>query len=427
MDLTVEGKTYINGSFENCCLGIKNGKIAIVKKILKCDDHIDFGSKLVLPAGVDLHVHFRDPGMTHKEDFSTGSKAAAFGGLSCVFDMPNTVPQTTSVRSLSDKIISAGKKSFVDFGFYAGVAHDNLDELEKLAKKCNGFKIYLGDTTLALLFDKLNLKEVFKKISAMGKPVLFHAEDEECLIKNRSKEKNLGDHLHSRPSLCEEISIKDILESSKGVNTRVHICHVSSCEGMELLRNRPANISCGITPHHSLLSIEKDMGSSSFYKVNPPIRTSFDKETLFNSLKNGFVDVIESDHAPHTRDEKANVFNDAPSGVPGVETMYPLFLYLVKKDVLSFQRLISLLCTRPADIIGVPKGKIEVGRDADFIVVDLKDESRIKSDDLHSKCGWTPFEDWPAVFPSHVFVRGEKLIEDKEIQVSQGFGRFVGA
>jgi dihydroorotase len=427
MDLTVEGKVYINGSFENCCLGIKNGKIANIKKILKSNNHIDFGNKLVLPACVDMHVHFRDPGLIHKEDFSTGSKAAAFGGISCVFDMPNTVPQTTTVRNLSDKMNSAGKKSFVDFGLYAGVSNNNLGELEKLAGKCNGFKIYLGNTTLSLLFDKINLQETLKKISATTKPVLFHAEDEECLIKNRSVEKNLSDHLHSRPSLCEEISIKDLLEASKGINSRIHICHVSSCEGIELLRNRPANITCGVTPHHSLLSVEKNMGASSFYKVNPPIRTSFDKEALFNSVKNGFVDIIESDHAPHTRDEKAEEFNEAPSGVPGVETMYPLFLYLVKKEVLSFQRLVSLLCTRPADITGVPKGKIEVGRDADFIVVDLNDVTKIKSDDLHSKCGWTPFEDWPAVFPSHVFVRGERLIEDNEIQVSRGFGRFVGA
>ena len=264
-------------------------------------------------------------------------------------------------------------------------------------------------------------------IGITRKPVLLHAEDEECLIQNKSQEQVLSDHLHSRPSGCEEISIKDVLEASKGISSKIHICHLSSCEGMELLKNRSRNISCGVTPHHSLLSVERDLVTQAFYKVNPPIRSSFDKEILFNALKNGMVDVLESDHAPHTRDEKNVDFDKAPSGVPGVETMYPLFLHLVKKDALPFQRLVSLMCTHPADLMEIPKGRIEVGRDADFIIVDLKNDSRIESDKLHSKCGWTPFEDWSAIFPESVFIRGERVIDNQEIQVSKGFGRFVGA
>jgi dihydroorotase len=427
MDLTLEGKAYINGAFEQCCIGIDNGKIKEIKKILKGDEHLNFANKLILPAGVDVHVHFRDPGLTHKEDFYSGSLAAAFGGISCVFDMPNTIPQTTTIQNLNDKILSSGKKSVVDFGIYAGVTNDNLKMIEKLGKKCNAFKIYLGNTTVALMFNKKNLREALDLISITHKPVLLHAEDEECLIQNKSQEQALSDHLHSRPSGCEEISIKDVLEASKGINSKIHICHLSSCEGMELLKNRSRNISCGVTPHHSLLSVERDLTTQAFYKVNPPIRTSFDKEILFNALKNGMVDVLESDHAPHTRDEKNVDFDEAPSGVPSVETMYPLFLYLVKKEALSFQRLISLMCTRPADLMEIPKGRIEVGRDADFIIVDLKNESRIESNKLHSKCGWTPFEDWPAIFPESVFIRGERVIDNQEIQVSKGFGRFVGA
>jgi len=427
MDLSVEGKAYINGTFEDCCIGIDNGKIVAVKKILKADDHIDFGKKLILPAGVDMHVHFRDPGMTHKEDFSTGSLAAGFGGISCVFDMPNTIPQTTNIGAIKDKIVEAGDKSFVDFGVYACVTNDNIDDIEKIAEFCNGFKIYLGNTTVALMFEKKFLWGVLKSISRTGKPVLFHAEDEECLIKNRAIELSLADHLHRRPSSCEEISIRDVLNASDGLASNIHFCHVSSVEGLELLKNRPGNISCGATPHHSLLSIEKNLGTPSFYKVNTPIRTSFDKEALFNAMKKGVVDVLESDHAPHTMDEKATDFNDAPCGIPGVETMYPLFLYLAKKEFLSFQRLVSLMCGRPSELMGLSKGRLDVGYDADFIVVDLKDECKIRSDNLHSKCGWSPFEDWPAVFPEMVFVRGEKLIEDHEIQVKKGFGRFVGA
>ena len=428
MDLVVEGKAYIKGTFENCCIGINDGRITEIKKVMKGDKHIDFGNKLIIPAGVDAHVHFRDPGMMQKEDFSTGSLAAAFGGIGCVFDMPNTIPQTTNVQSITEKIDNAQRKSYTDFGVYAGVTSDNLKQIEKMGKKSSGFKIYLGNTTLSLIFDKKKLREAIDLIGITGKPVLFHAEDEECLIKCKSQETGISDHMRFRPAGCEEISIKDIISASSGLNSRVHICHLSSCDGLELLKNKPSNISFGVTPHHCLLSADKVMGSQTFYKVNPPIRSSFDKESLFNAVKNGIADILESDHAPHTCDEKDVDFDSAPSGLPGVETMLPLFLYLAKEGVLSYQRVISLICMRPAELLQVNKGKIEIGYDADLVVVDLKeDECKIKSDMLHSKCGWSPFEDWPAIFPSHVFVRGEKLIEDHEIQVNQGFGRFVGA
>jgi len=426
MDLIVEGKAYLNGVFQHCCIGIKDGKIYAIKKILKGNEHMDFDNNLILPSGLDIHVHFRDPGLTHKEDFSTGSMAAIFGGISCVFDMPNTIPQTTTMQNLSDKISIAEKKSFVDFGIYAGVTNNNIELIESLATKCSGFKIYLGSTTNSLKFNKKNLRFVLKKISQTEKFVLFHAEDDELLLKNSTSENNLVDHLKSRPSICEETSINDVILALKDLSLKAHICHVSSIEGLEAMKKRPNNITCGVTPHHCLLSIEKNMGSPTFYKVNPPIRSSFDKESLFNGAKNGLIDVIESDHAPHTKEEKDVNFDEAPSGLPGVETTFPLFLFLAKKEVISFQRIISLICERPAELLNIPKGKLEVGRDADFIVVDLKNDCRIKSDKLHSKCGWTPFEDWSAIFPTHVFVRGEKLLEDNELQVNQGFGSFVG-
>lgn len=426
MDLTVEGKAFVNGSFNDSCIGIKNGKISKIKKILKGDKHIDFGNKLILPAGIDIHVHFRDPGLTHKEDFSTGSMAAAFGGMSCVFDMPNTIPHTTNIQALYDKINSAEKKSYTDFGIYVAVNDDNISDIKTLGNKCSGFKIYLGSTTNIIHFDKKNLKEALIKISKTKKIVLFHAEDELCLTNHKTQENNITDHFLARPAQCEEYAIKDILAASKNINTKIHVCHLSSCEGLEVLKNRTKNISCGVTPPHSLLSAEDNFRHETLFKVNPPIRTRFDKEALFDNIKNDFINVLESDHAPHTLDEKNVDFNEAPSGLPSVETMYPMFLYFVKKEVLPIRRLVSLICEKPAELTSIPKGKIEVGRDADFIIVDLKEESKIKPENLHSKCGWSPFEGWPAIFPSHVFIRGEKLIEENEIQVSQGFGKFVG-
>ncbi len=425
MDLTVEGKFFINGSFENACIGIKDGKIKKIKKILKSSDHLNFKNKLILPAGVDIHVHFRDPGFTYKEDFSSGSLSALFGGVACVFDMPNTSPQSVNVPSLVDKISSFKKRSYVDFGLYAGITDNNIDDISALSDYSNGFKIYLGSSTNSLLLDKKYLRSVLKKVSDVGKIVLFHAEDEKCLRENRIVEKNLIDHVKSRPSNCEEQAVRHVLDAVRGLNIKAHVCHVSSIEGLEVLKNRPSNVSFGITPHHSLLDVDSVKGSTGFYKMNPPLRSSFDREALFNSLKNGISDVIESDHAPHTLDEKNDSFDRIPSGVPGVETLYPLFLYLAKKDFISFQRVVSLVSSRPAELLGIKKGYIKEGFDADFVVVDLKDEKRIKGNALHSKSGWSPFEDFKAVFPSDVFVRGTHMVEDFELIGNKGQGMFV--
>jgi len=425
MDQSIEGKAFVKGSFVDCCIGVTDGKISDIKRILKSDCHINFGKKLIIPAGIDAHVHFRDPGMTHKEDFQTGSLAAAFGGISCFFDMPNTIPQTTSVQALSDKIISASKKSYVDFGIYAGVDDSNIDDIDILSKHCSGFKIFLGGSTNAPRININNLKDILKIISLTKKRVFFHAEDHDILSKYGSIENNILEHLKNRPSSCEESAIKKIIQASYGLDINCHICHLSSIEGLELLKKRPKNITCGVTPHHSLFSVNNKLRPETFLKVNPPIRSDFDKEALFNAVQIGLVDIIESDHAPHTIDEKRKDFGFAPSGLPGVETMFPLFLYLAKKEKLSFKRLINLMCEKPAELLGLSKGKIEVGMDADFSVFDINSETKIDSYDLHSKCGWTPFEGFYAIFPSHVFVRGEKVIEDYEIQVSQGFGKFV--
>lgn len=426
MDRTIEGKAYINGTFETCCIGFENGKISAVKKILKGNEHIDFGHKLILPAGIDIHVHFRDPGFIQKEDFSTGSLAAAYGGITCVFDMPNTQPPAITLNALVEKTLIAKKKSFIDYGLYAAITDDNIENVEELAKKCSGFKIYLGSTTNSLQLSSQQLKKALHKISKTQKITLIHAENESCLKKHERVEHNLKDHLYHRPSECEEISVRTVLESSKDLSSKIHICHLSSCEGFEALRGHPKNFSVGVTPHHLFFDIKSIHSNHTFYKVNPPIRSPLDRETLWHGAINGFIDVLESDHAPHTLEEKEAEFDKAPSGVPAVETMFPLFLAEVKKRKMSFNRLISLLCEKPAELLNIPKGRIEKSRDADLIVVDFKEMSTVKSEKLHSKSGWSPFEGWPAIFPSCVFVRGEKLIEGQEILVKQGFGRFVG-
>ncbi len=424
MDLTIEGRVYLNGNLTNCCIGIEKGKISKISKILKSENHMNFGNNLIIPAGIDIHVHFRDPGMTHKGDFLTESISAAFGGISCVFDMPNTIPQTSTVKNLKDKIRIAEEKAFVDFGLYSAITNDNINNISEIIKYCNGFKLFMGESTNSMLLDKKNLSNL-KNLNLANKPILVHAEDKECIDKNKFIERNLIDHIKSRPSDCEKKAIIDLMYYLRDSNFKIHICHVSSSDGVKTI-NKFNNITCGVTPHHLFLNIENQKSNQTFLKTNPPIRRRIEREYLFKCIQNNIINVIESDHAPHTYDEKNMDFNEAPSGIPGVETMMPIFLFLAQKGRLSINKIVELLCEKPAELLNIPKGKIEVGRDADFIVVDLKKIVKIHQEELHYKCGWTPFENFQAVFPKHLFIRGKNLIKDNVLISKKGFGTFVG-
>jgi dihydroorotase len=426
MDLTVEGKIYHNGSFEDTFLSIKQGKIVAIKKTMTSGDHLNVGSKVILPAGIDCHVHFRDPGFPKKEDFVTGSTAAAFGGISCVFDMPNTQPQTISIQTLQEKTQQASQKSVVDFGVFAGVNDENTERLSELSKYCAGFKIFLGSSTNAFHLSPQNLRIAFMEAERTQKVTLVHAEDEQCLKKHKGWEKSLGDHLRCRPAECETQAIQTILQSIPSQSVQVHICHLSSREGLEMLRTRSKNISVGVTPHHLFFHAQALTKHQTLYKVNPPIRSSVDNEALWNGVKAHLIDILESDHAPHTLEEKNIDFESAPSGVPGVETLYPLMLAAVKKGQMTLEALLWMLCENPAKLLHLSKGRLEVGRDADFIVVDMKQTQMISGERLHSKCDWTPFEGFPGLFPSMVFIRGEQVIDEHHLLVKPGFGVSVG-
>ncbi len=424
-DLVLEGKAYVNNAFQHCCIGIDEGKITEIKKILKGDRTKRFSKQLILPAGVDVHVHFRDPGMKQKETFTTGSIAAAYGGITSVFDMPNTHPPTTTMSRLQEKIDYAERSSFVDFGIYAGVTTDNLSKLVKLSKLCSGYKVFLGETTESFAFSISQLSDLFQRLQGINKPIFFHAEDNDCLQKHKRKEHTLSHHHHCRPPACEVAAIKQILAAATDTNQRIHICHISSAPGLECLKSKNNTFSCGVTPHHLLLSIEHITQPEVFYKVNPPIRPHTHASQLFTALKQGTIDILESDHAPHTLEEKKRDFMDVPSGIPGVETMIPLFLSLAKQQKISFPRLISLCCERPADLLHLPKGKIHSGNDADLMIIDLRQQTRINAETLHSKAQWSPFEGFNAIFPTHVFLRGHHLIDTGDMNNSLRIGHHV--
>ncbi len=420
MDLSIEGRILHNSVFEPITIGITDGKIAALKKTLTADTHRDFGALLLLPGGIDTHVHFRDPGFPQKEDFQTGSTAAAYGGITTVFDMPNTRPFTSTLSALREKRRLAQSRSLVDFGLYAAITADNIPQIPALARECAGFKIFLGSSTNAGALPQTRLSDALQAVKPTHARTLIHAEDEYCLQKNKGPETNLSDHNRRQPSECEEKAISHILDTE--ISTPIHICHVSSRKGLEAVSAHPPYVSVGVTPHHLFVDASVDGRHPTWDKVNPPLRTPPDREALWNATTQGHIDVFESDHAPHTLEEKDTDFEAAPSGMPGVETMYPLLLALVSQHRLNLGLLLSMLCEQPADLAGLQKGRLKVGRDADIIVVDLKDIRKIRAERLHSRCGWSAFDGWAAVFPQAVFLRGEQLIDKGELVASPGIG-----
>jgi len=424
-ELVLEGNVFQNNTFTPCCIGIDDGIITSVKKILKGDKTYSFSKQMIIPAGIDVHVHFREPGMSHKETFESGSRAALHGGLSCVFDMPNTQPPTTTSDRLLEKIHHAKHHSYVDFGIYFAVTDENHTMISTMQPYCSGYKLFLGDTTGSLQCSTSLLPTIFSTLKHSSKPIFIHAEDARCLKKHERKENTALDHHITRPPLCETQAIQQILSLATSPLPSVHICHVSSQESLSILSKRPSHVTCGVTPHHSLLSLENMKHAETWYKVNPPIRPADHAQMLFQALNTGSIDCIESDHAPHELSEKNQAFHQAPSGIPGVETMLPLFLYLASQETCSIQQVIALLCQHPAQITGLKKGSISVGNDADIIIVDPRNVQKIHLDHLHSKADWTPFLGWKALFPAHVFLRGKHAIDNYEISCSPGNGQYV--
>ena len=417
MDVVVKGKCYYEGSLAQLCIGIENGRISRVATNLDGDSIYDFGSKLILPAAIDSHVHMRDPGATHKEDFATGTLAALHGGVTCVLDMPNTNPPTITPDALKEKAVTAASKSAADFGLFAGV-QPGVD-IERLASGAVGFKLYMAGTTGDLLVPSLESVEAeLRAVAASGKVLAVHAEDE-CL-RQKNPESSLEDHLRNRRNDCETSAVRKLREL-RVEGLRIHVCHISAMDTLPLLRSG-GRMTTEVTPHHLLL--DKDSKLGAFAKVNPPLRKRGDRQALFKALKEGRFDTMASDHAPHTVEEKEEDFDYAPSGMPGVETMVPIMLQLVRERHLALSSLVSRLCERPGELFGIPKGRIGRGYDADLMIVDLTASTDIKADRLHSKCAWTPYDGLSAIFPKAVFLRGEIMTEDGSL-VGEPAGRDV--
>lgn len=398
----VGGKAFVGGKLADANIYVSRGKIAKISKAReKAEKIIACAGLLILPGAIDSHVHFREPGMEEKEDWRTGSRAAAAGGVCTVIEMPNTKPPTTTVKLLEEKRKLAEKKSAVNFALHFGASSENAAEMRK-AKGIAGFKAYLGTTTGDLKVERDgDILQIFKIAKAKGIPAAVHAEDEglirhyAALLKGRSD--NLA-HCDSRPVSVAVRGLERAIAQASVAKNRLHICHVSSIEEVGLVaeaKKAGMKITCEASPHHMFMSRKDVERLGNFAKMNPPLRSDRERMELLRALETGLIDIAASDHAPHTKEEKMKGVWEAPSGVPGVETMVPLLLNEVSKGNLSLSRLVEAVAEKPAEIFGFrKKGKIAKGYDADFTVVDLGKEWVIRDSEMHSKCGWTPYHGW---------------------------------
>lgn len=413
-------------------IGVLQGKIATLaaSPADTADEVFNLSNLHVFPGLIDSQVHFRDPGLTHKEDIHTGTSAAVLGGITSIFEMPNTVPSTTTEEAYQQKMKTAEMSAACNYGFFIGASAENTSKLAELERlpSCPGIKIFLGSSFGSLLIDS---DTIFNEILKNGKRrVIIHSEDEKRLLERKHIAVE-GAHPRFHPIWRDEesalISTRKSIQLAKKYNRPVHILHVSSSEEMAFLKQNKDIATVEILPQFlTLSSPECYERFGTFAQQNPPIRDKRHLEHLWNAVNDGTVDVIGSDHAPHTAEEKAKPYPSSPSGMPGVQTLVPLMLTHVHEGRLSLKHLIKLLTENPRRIFGAKnKGRIQVGYDADFTIVDLKKQTTIKKSWLASKSNWSPFVDMQVTgWPVMTILNGHVAMKDDQI-ISENLGRPV--
>lgn len=388
------GRVFL-GKLVEADIECENGLIKNIAKNIRGQGYNAQG-KIVLPGVIDAHVHFRVPGGEHKEDWVTGSRSAVKGGVTTVFDMPNTSPPTTSIRTLEQKRLMVKGKSLVNYGFYFGASKDNTEDIKKV-ENVPGIKVYMASTTGNLLVeDDESIKKVFEAVKSIDQLAFCHAENEELLQKaiQKAKDECPRDplvHCKSRPKQCAWEGARRACEIKKLVGNRMHITHTSTSTEVELAK--ACGATCDTTTTYLFLE-EKDLEEKGNYaKMNPPVRSKSERMKLWEKLKTGQIDFVCTDHAPHTREEKEKDYWRAPAGVPGVQTLVPLLLNEVNRRNLSLKQFVALTSTNPARITRANnKGIIKKGAVADLTIVDMDLEHTFTNEEIESKCGWTPYE-----------------------------------
>jgi len=364
---------------------------------------IDGNGKYLIPGIIDTHVHFRDPGLIHKGDMLTESRAAVAGGITSIVDMPNTVPQTTNIQHFNDKCSLAEEKCLVNYSFYLGATYDNIEELLKAdASKVFGIKLFMGSSTGNMLIDNRDtLENIFKNVQL---PIVAHCEDENCIANNIVKIKQqYGDQppftVHSlirNDEVCFHSSEKAVNLAAK-YNTRLHLAHLSSRKELSLLRNdiplTEKKITGEVCVHHLWFSDSDYAEKGAQIKCNPAIKSPSDRDALRDALKNNLLDSVATDHAPHTREEKQYLYFQSPSGIPLIQHALTAMLEMVRQDIFTIEQTVEKMCHNPALLFQIEKrGFIREGYYADLVLLDLNDEWKVEPDNILYKCKWSPFQ-----------------------------------
>jgi dihydroorotase len=390
---------------------IEGESIAAVGTGLDTDgESIDAGGKLLLPGMIDAHVHFREPGFSHKETWTTGSKSAAAGGVTTVFDQPNTDPPTTDAESY-DRKAELAAASFVDYAINGGVT-DEWKPDELLAKPLGALgEVFLADSTGEMGIDADLFEDAIERARDAEIPVTVHAEDATLFDESARDRADADAWSAYRTAEAEIRAIEHACGVAESLDSTVHVAHTSTPEGVDLVAD--AGMTCEVSPHHLFLSREDLDELGTLGRMNPPLRSEDRRAGMFRRLADGEIDIVATDHAPHTLEEKDASIWDAPSGVPGVETALPLLLEQARQGEIGYERVRDVTAANVADIFGLEsKGRIEEGFDADLVLVDPDDSTEIRGTRLHSKCDWTPFEGRRGVFPELTTVRGTVVFRD---------------
>ncbi len=422
------GSCFINGELVKTDIALLGN---IIKKIGKVDVNnskvLDATDKVILPGIIDTQVHFREPGSTDAEDLESGSRAAVLGGVTSLFEMPNTNPPTSTLIEFDKKLKLAKNRMHSNYAFYFGATPDNVNQLSQLKdlQGCCGVKLFAGSSTGKLLVDKE--EDIEKVISNSDRIVSIHSEDEE-ILNLRKKFIRKGD-VHSHPewrnSECAMSSTRRVVKIAERYDKKIHILHVSTKEEVDFLAMHKKNVTFETTPQHLTLfapDCYDELGT--YAQMNPPLRTKEHYDRLWTAIKNDIVDVLGSDHAPHLKLNKEKKYPDSPSGMPGVQTIFPIMLNHVNNGKLSLNKLIKLMCENPCKIFGIKnKGFIKENYDADLTIVDMNKVQIIKDEMIASKCGWTPFNNYEVKgFPVGTIVNGNLVMSEGKI-VSKAKGQ----
>jgi dihydroorotase len=433
-------KAYINNEIVDCSLAINDGKIFKIGKethMPNAQVKSDLRNLLVLPGLMDVHAHLRDEGKAYKEDFCSGTAAAASGGITTVLDMPNNEPVTMSVKTLRNRMELAQKKVLVNVGFYSEFPK-NMEEIKSIIEEgAIAFKLFMTEQVGGLNIDDDNaLLEAFIIVSKLKVLVAVHAEDKLELKKaegelKRTNCNDIAAFLRAHSENVEVKAIKRLMKIAKRAHARIHFCHVSTENGLKTINDGKKSgipITCEVTPHHLLLSVDNFRRTGILALTMPPIREKPHSAALWNGIKNRWVDILASDHAPHTlQEKKEKIVWNVRVGIPNLETTLPLMLTQVKKRKLSIGDVVRLMAEKPAEIFNLNRrGYLKEGNSADITVVDLSKKYRIDASKFRSKAKYSPFDQWIVEGkPVKTFVNGKLIMDAGEIVANAGNGSII--